>query len=149
LQMVDLSDLREAERALTALDSLCARYEEWILQQHAVVNGPDFPEEHRPAALRHLGDCQGCLTRMRGGVRLLRESPKAMRAFRLANRAMLLQQLHYALPLREWRPEKDGKLTIPPVSRPDIDNPPAGKGSWYPFQLAFILMNLRSLWNPE
>src|SRR5262249_9130019 len=49
--------------------------------------------------------------------------------------------------LREW--VASGKALVPekPVAWPDLTNPPEGKGTWRPFQIAFILINLCSLSN--
>jgi hypothetical protein len=59
-----------------------------------------------------------------------------------------MQQLHYNLAAnkrREWAP-KSGVLKLEDAyAAPDYSNPPKGKGLWRPFQLAFILMNLRSI----
>ena len=73
-------------------------------------------------------------------------------AFQYMNLAMLMQQLHYNLPLQTW--ESDGADDIclaNPVMLPDETNPDtwgeskSRYGKWRPFQLAFILMNLRSM----
>jgi hypothetical protein len=59
-----------------------------------------------------------------------------------------MQQLHYNLASngrRTWT-AKAGTLTLEqPYQVPDYVSPPKGKGIWRPFQLAFILMNLRSI----
>jgi helicase-like protein len=145
LRMLDLSDAGEPAPIVSRLNSLCDRYESWIEEQATKTQAPDFPKDCLKAAERHLENCRRCLERMRSGVALLEQDGTVMQAFRLANRAMLLQQLHYALPLREWQGKQGETPRIPQGHQPDINNPSAGKGSWYPFQLAFILMNLRSL----
>lgn len=144
LSMLTLSDLGDEAQVLPLLSSLCDRYEAWIAQREAEA---EALEDHglQEAAGQHLANCKLCLERMRLGIETLAEDPDAMLAFRLANRAMLLQQLHYALPLREWQAGKGGALQIAPVKFPDVERPPPQKGSWYPFQLGFILMNIRSL----
>ena len=83
------------------------------------------------------------------GLSLLQDDSRVMYAFRLANRAMLLQQLHYDLPLRTWTIPDRSSPEITPVKWPDPANPPPKLGSWRPFQIAFILMNLRSIAMPE
>ena len=62
------------------------------------------------------------------------------------NRAMLLQQLHYNLPLQKWVDDGNGYIKLEnPVERlPDIRDQNtwygdrARYGKWRPFQLAFI-----------
>ena len=147
LKMYDLSTLGDEAAIDPVLNSLCDKYEEWIEQQQATVDNPDFPQEFQKAALRHLANCWECLRRMRSGLDLLKADSTVMHAFRLANQAMLLQQLHYSLPLRTWTDISQKK--IDPVIWPDPTKPPSKLGSWYPFQIAFILMNLRSIAIPE
>lgn len=147
LKMYDLSTLGDEAAIDPVLNSLCDKYEEWIEQQQATVSNPDFPQEFQDAGLRHLDNCRECLRRMRSGLDLLKADSMVMRAFRLANHAMLLQQLHYSLPLRTWKDINQKK--IDPVTWPDPANPRRGLGSWYPFQIAFVLMNLRSIAIPE
>jgi len=145
LRMLDLADVAKAP---ALLDQLCEKYERWIEEREAEVKAADFPDGHLEAADRHLRACRECLKRMEKGVVLLRDDKDVRKAFALANRAMLLQQVHYSLPLREWQMDAQGTLNITPVALPDSENPPEGKGTWYPFQLAFILINLQSLADP-
>ena len=147
LKMYDLSTLEDEAAIEPVLNSLCDKYEEWIEQQQATVDNPDFPQEFQNAALRHLDKCWECLRRMRSGLDLLKANSTVMHAFRLANRAMLLQQLHYDLSPRPWTDISQKK--IDPVTWPDPTKPQSKLGSWRPFQIAFILMNLRSIAIPE
>jgi len=60
---------------------------------------------------------------------------------------MLAQQLHYSLATdkrRPWEVKNGAAILTEAYQPPDLDNPPPRKGKWRPFQLAFILMNLRS-----
>jgi hypothetical protein len=126
---------------------LASEYEKWIRQQEETVQTPSFPEDHRPAALRHLDLCAKCHERIVAGIALLKDDPDTRQAFAWMNRAMLMQQLHYNLAAnkrRTWTAKAGGLLLGEPYSVPDYDNPPKGKGLWRPFQLAFILMNLKS-----
>ena len=149
LKMYDLSTLGDEVSIAPMLNSLCNKYGTWIKQQQTSVDEPDFPQEFRDAALRHLADCRECLRRMRSGLELLQDDSQVMYAFRLANRAMLLQQLHYDLPLRNWTIPNGSPPEIEPVKWPNPADPPPRLGSWRPFQIAFILMNLRSIAMPE
>lgn len=91
---------------------------------------------------------------MRDGVSLLESNDKVLLAFQLMNRAMLLQQLHYNLPLQTWGVDETDSLFLEnPVEKlPDINDPETWYqkdkkvyGKWRPFQLAFVLINLRSM----
>jgi hypothetical protein len=119
LSMHDFSDRGDESRIVPTLEKLCAKYSVWIEEQGAKIEN-EVPEVHREAAERHLENCRACLARMRDGVELLRENEIVRRAFRLANRAMLSQQLHYELgtkrdPPRVWQ-KREGVLSIAPYT---------------------------------
>src|SRR5690606_15214419 len=85
---------------------------------------------------------------------LLKSNAKVHRAFRLMNKAMLLQQLHYGIDTRNWVVEKGAITGLEKADIPDLNDQstwqknPDGSlrvGSWRPFQIAFILINLHSM----
>ncbi len=154
LKMYDLSDYGDSALMLNTLSGLCNRYEQWIIEQEKIVATElaGGPTEWQSAAGRHLDNCRVCLTRMRNGIDLLKTDPLVQRAFRLMNRAMLMQQLRYSLKLREWQTEKGQAPFVAKIVYPDIHQPstwPEGLGSWRPFQIAFVLMNLKSMAQPH
>ena len=146
LSMLDFSDLKNEINPFENLKRLCDKYDEWIEEREAEAE--NLNEDLRKAADKHLKNCRECLGRMRTGVSVLETDKQAMTAFKLMNRAMLSQQLHYGLPLREHAKDETKNCVLPPVTFPDLSNPPANKGKWYPFQLAFILMNVACLADP-
>lgn len=143
LSMLEFSDLKQETNPLETLRALCDKYENWIIERE--TEAENLETVLRPAADTHLENCRECLGRMRKGVSVLANDKSAMIAFRLMNRAMLSQQLHFALPLREYKKDESRNVAIPPVIFPDLSNPGDKKGKWYPFQLAFILMNIACL----
>ena len=145
LSMLELSSLKPESDPFPVLNSLCDKYEAWIGKRKAEVLNVE--EQLRSVAEKNLKNCQNCLRRMRSGIKTLQRDEQAMRAFRLMNEAILRQQLHYSLELREWK-KVDDKRDISPVQFPDPEKPIKNKGSWYPFQLAFILMNINSINDP-
>lgn len=147
LSMLEFSDLKNETNPLETLRALCDKYEDWIKEREAEAES--LETVLRPAADAHLKNCRECLGRMRKGVSVLERDKRAMLAFRLMNRAMLSQQLHFALPLREHKKDESKNCSLPPVSFPDLFNPGDKKGKWYPFQLAFILMNVACLADPS
>lgn len=160
LSMYEMSDFGNEKATLSNLKLLCDKYESWINEQEnlsSMLSG-----EFRETATRHIAICRTCLTRMRNGIGLLEEKQDVRRAFNLMNRAMLMQQLHFNIPLREWYFDKeDESWKIPDTVLPDIHTPSTWRywnpqqkrntklGNWYPFQIAFILMNLKSIALPE
>lgn len=146
--------LADDDAAQTVKDcrALADAYLAWIETQAATAAEPDFPVEHKAAASRHLGLCRECYRRIIDGIVLLEVNADARRAFAWMNRAMLMQQLHYDLASknrREWEARAGALSVKSPYQPPDLDNPPPNKGRWHPFQLAFILMNLRSIVEPD
>ncbi|MCZ6680772.1 MAG: helicase, partial [Candidatus Poribacteria bacterium] len=95
---------------------------------------------------RHLDECARCAKRMRQGLDYLKQDAKALQAFQLANYAILLQQIRSRREPR--KAEFDSKTKRISFSEgytdPDPLNPPEGRGTWRPFQIAFLLMTVRS-----
>lgn len=150
LKMFDLSDLSGADIALN-LVKLNSEYETWINTQEEIAKG-ELQDELLRTAMRHIESCRSCLSRMQEGIKLLKSNEKVNRAFKLMNRAMLLQQLHYGIETRTYIIEKGNIIGLKDTMIPDINDSSTwkpGLGSWRPFQLAFILMNLNSMLDAE
>ena len=105
------------------LAEFCQCYSDWIVAQELRI--ASLSPEHHETARRHLDTCRQALNRMSQGAELLANDPEALLAFRLANRALWLQN--------EWKRRGD------PEIRPLV---------WRPFQLAFGLLCLRSTSDP-
>lgn len=136
--VLDMDDLAKAtDVEFTAkLGVLADAYEKWIERQEKRVDDPvERLADYRIPAKGALENCRKALKRIREGIELLSSNPQAADAFRFANRAMHLQRVHSEFAERKRRGEKP-KLE-------DIDIPK--NRSWYPFQLAFILINLPSI----
>lgn len=152
LDMLELSDLGDESKTIIELTKLCDEYEKWISKLNAEIGSIS----DKGTASRHINNCKECLSRMRDGVSLLKSSKDVMLAFRLMNRAMLLQQLHYNLPLQTWSLTQDEQLILENKieSLPDINDRSTWYGDkvygkWRPFQLAFVLINLRSMYERD
>ncbi len=150
LKMFDLSDLSSKD-VTENLVKLNSTYEGWIIEQEEIAK-KELNEEYQEAARTHIQNCRSCLARMKSGVELLNTNGKVNRAFRLMNRAMLLQQLNYSIDTRAWIVENNNIIGLKDATIPDINDSSTwkpGLGSWRPFQLAFILMNLNSMLDAE
>jgi len=146
LKMFDLSDLSEKD-ITTNLVKLNAEYEGWIDKQDEIANA-ELKDELLETALRHIDSCRLCLQRMKEGVEVLKSNEKVNRAFKLMNRAMLLQQLHYSIETRNWILDKGNITGVKDAVIANINDSSTwkpGLGAWRPFQLAFILMNLNAM----
>ena len=136
LDMRSLADLDKIELE-QALLTLVDDYAAWIDDQRARVgkeiNGYDDPSNDA------LDRCKTTLERLRAGLKVLLAEPKALEAFRFANRAMALQRVRGIYALKRRRGEE---LTFDSV---DVRN----NRSWRPFQLAFLLLSIPSLADPK
>ena len=90
---------------------------------------------HEQPGRAALQRCRETLRRIEDGLELLVEDEQAAEAFRFANLAMWQQRIHTILSLKKRRDEQ--------VDERSIDVP--ANRSWYPFQLAFVLLNLRGI----
>ncbi|MFE4753569.1 helicase-related protein [Streptomyces mirabilis] len=130
LSMLGLAKKPDAE-ILAALEDLATGYELWIdrkaVEADALTGG-----QHEKAAREQVTACREALDRIREGIGLLRTKPDLMRAFRLANQAMAEQRARSA-----W---VKGGL----VGAPDPTD-----GRWRPFQIAFVLLCLAGIDDPD
>jgi Helicase conserved C-terminal domain len=133
--------------AWQSLENLSAEYAAWIQRGRDQVAALDA--RFGPVATRHLNACDACLGRINAGISLLRNDARVRRAFRLANLAMLLQQigtkqlarrpLHWNMTLRLVGPE--GHYWSPwDIYQQNQESDRLG--SWRAFQIAFLLLSL-------
>ncbi|MFG2950458.1 helicase-related protein [Streptomyces adustus] len=118
---------------VSALTRLLQGYQEWIEEREeearALAGTP-----HQAAAGRQLELCRLALGRMRRGVALLDDDrrPDVLAAFRWANQSMAQQRARTA-----WI--KQGRNGEPQVEA----------GKWRPFQIAFMLLCLEGIVDPN
>jgi hypothetical protein len=136
LDMLSLADLERAELG-EALKTLVDDYGAWIGDQRARV-GESITGYDAPAN-EALDRCKTTLERLRAGLKVLLSDPKALDAFRFANRAMAQQRVRGIYALKRRRGEV---VTFESV---DIRK----NRSWRPFQLAFLLLSIPSLADPN
>lgn len=131
-QVLSMKYLSESESVsiISSLRSFIQAYQVWISKQRNAISKLD--EKYRNTAEKNIEKCQDAYLRMKHSVDLLESSSKgdvrAIRAFRLANEAMLMQRRQT---LRKAHKSFE-----------------ADKVTWYPFQLAFILHELSSFIDP-
>ncbi len=137
LGMKDLSEVKDADFH-KELGALVDAYEDWIKAQQAKISDPaEGLEEFEEAAKESLSRCSVALKRIREGLDLVTTNPAAAEAFRFANLAMHLQRAHTLAAEAKRRGETIDWNKFETTEKP----------SWYPFQLAFILLNLPSITN--
>ena len=141
---------KDNAQALERCRRLADEYRAWIESEQTKVNDPSFPPLHKTAATKHLEKCRECHRRILDGMALLESDADMCQAFAWMNQAMLMQQVHYDLATnhkRDWSFQHGALELSTPYHAPALNAP--GKGRWRPFQLAFILMNLRSMTERE
>lgn len=143
---VSMKELAEGtSEGQTQVETVLRLYSEWIDARKAEI--AELPTRFRDAARRHMALAEAALDRMRTGWQLVGSDQTAQRAFRWANEAMLYQQVRSNFPLREVERGKDDVLRVKGTHpAPDI---PQGRGTWRPFQIAFILASLPELVDPS
>lgn len=126
LKMETLAELKDGEDAQKQLGAFVAHYKKWIVEQGK--KAPGSPKRRKETADELLHQAGRAADRIQEGIDLLAD-PQCLEAFRIANKAMAAQgrrrlALQLNKPAAEITPE------------------------WRPFQLAFILMNLRGITDP-
>jgi hypothetical protein len=126
LSMDNLAALKDAAEASAKLNPLVSAYQEWINAQAAGV--PMSPAKRKETGEELLDRARYAAKRIQAGIDLLAD-PECLDAFRIANKCM-------ADAARQRRGVMLQK------------NPAEVKPMWHPFQLAFILMNLKAIAEP-
>ena len=152
VSMRELAGLIEGRDGLNQVDRLVHEYRKWIAALDQTVLS--IPEEQRPTATALLSLCRDCASRMDEGLRLLREASAegqlVREAFRLANQAMLMSQLRAAIPTRTCSSEAGGSASwTPPAPAIDLTDDDGRRGYWRPFQIAFLVMSLAGVVDPD
>lgn len=143
VSMAPLAGLDPDDDGFATLQELLRLYEAWIVEQE--VKAESLDEVYQDAAWRHIALCRAALDRMKDGLDYLHSSEQALFAFRLANHAILLQQIQSVGNVRQLSVSNQKRIRFSePLEKPDISNIPVRRGKWRAFQIAFILMNLRS-----
>ena len=143
ISMARLADLDGSDDWLEDCRSLVTRYRNWIDIQRLKAN--ELPDEHTEAAYRHLHNCDEAADRIAAGIDLLQRDDQVAKAFKLANHAILLQQLRSRSNPREVVINSKGRFSvIDPLEVPEWHEL-SGRGQWRPFQIAFILAALSSV----
>src|SRR5262245_36562982 len=134
LSMKELAETPDGELA-PKLNPLAEAYEQWIAEQEQKI--PDLAGEYKSAAQQAVANCKTTLNRIKEGIALTSANPEASESFRFANRAMYMQRTQ-SLKAMKRRGGQDATLSS------SEENP-----TWYPFQLAFLLLNLPGLTDPN
>lgn len=140
---LDMQRLAEMDRAelVRSLKLMTGDYSAWIKEQAKRI-GKDV-NGHDQAAKTALEKCELINQRLEEGIASLADEANgnALEAFRFANRAMAKQRVQSIYALERRRGNKD-------VSLEKLWSNPQNY-SWRSFQLAFVLLSIPALANPE
>ena len=126
--------------------AIVEHYRAWI--KHRRDETSRLPPEHRAAAERHLAQCDASARRIEEGIELLGRDTQIAEAFKLANHAILLQQLATRPTPRQVTIDQEGRFSIDePLVVPE-GGQETSRGYWRPFQIAFLLSALASAADP-
>lgn len=125
------------EDLLGDYEKLISAYDCWIDE----LDSENLPERYSAAKVRVINRLKIASQRMQKGIALLRRSEDAFTAFRLANKAMLMQMIHTS---KSYAGQSKGRNWG--YVKPEYDNEDIRKNyKWRPFQLAFQLLVLESM----
>ncbi|MBP5974342.1 helicase [Brasilonema sp. CT11] len=128
LSMEALADAPDAQTVRRMVNPMVTSYTQWIIDQQAAA--PSDPQQAR-VATDLLNRARKICERIAAGLQAL-DDPLVFEAFQIANRVIAIA--------RRQRLTHDTNNISPE------DFPPP---KWRPFQLAFLLLNLVSITNPE
>lgn len=139
LDMKMLAEAKSAEQIVSALEPIVASYETWIAATEKAGLAPDIQGDAqlRDAAKVNLERCKECAVRMRAGLGLLQQDGHVLAAFQFANQAMWDQRIHSL-----WSAANRRRGKVEGVAA-DFDQ--SDNRTWRPFQMGFILLNLRGI----
>lgn len=139
-----LAGLDPNDDGFAALDRLVSEYEAWINSRSAELAG--LPNQFHLAGRRHLDMCSACAQRMRDGLSYLRNDSTAREAFRLANLAILIQQVRARREPRLANFDASAAKVVfdDTYETTDLSSERACACAWRAFQISFLLMSLRS-----
>ncbi|TVS21127.1 MAG: hypothetical protein EA424_00470 [Planctomycetaceae bacterium] len=126
LEMESLAVLRDGADAQAQLGAFVSNYKTWIATQRGSL--ANLSPHRRDTAEELLHRANIAASRIQAGIELL-DDPQCLDAFRIANKAMAAQGRR-RLALQGGKPPEQ---IVP---------------AWRPFQLAFLLMNLKGIADP-
>lgn len=134
--VLDMKQLAEADDHAAKLMPLVTAYEEWIEERaREAADGARGLDAYEKPAGDSLDLCRKAARRIRAGLDLLAGDETAAEAFRFMNRAMWQQRVRtiYSDSVRQKKKADEAEIDVP------------ANRTWYPFQMAFILISLPGL----
>ena len=148
-QTLQLSYLAKDEldqsKLISNLSKLVKYYKLWIENQKLIQVDQDYLEDKTSIISR----MEKSAARIQEGVELL-TNPTIFEVFKLANMAMLMSMCHAdRIEGKNRSDKKEGPFELGDADTKQIDYLAQTDKKWRPFQLAFFLQVLPSLWNED
>ena len=140
LDMMKFSE--DIDFATNEIKKLIDKYTVWLENEKLKTN--DLDQEFKEVSELNIKKATDNLDRINEGLEILKTDKVIQDAFMFMNKAMAQQQFHYKLST-----EKDFEYKND-LNKIDYGNEllKIGKGKWYPFQIIFIILNIKSFSNP-
>jgi len=120
------------------LKKLTTKYSKWLDTES--TKGEQMQNEFfKLASKKNVEKGKKILERIEEGIKILENDKNAQKAFQFMNQSMYLQQAHH----------KILKKTFSNNMNYDQVLNETGKGNWHPFQIAFIVLNIKSFTEPQ
>lgn len=148
LSMKNLSDYSQLSKdeVILNLNIIANLYDNWIKGLKREIDVfKEKNERFRKAATRQIEQCEICSSRIKKGIKILSENNQAYLAFQLMNRALMMQRVQANKSRKERYPD-DEDIPYPVVNLKKVS---ANEAKWRPFQIAYILMCLESIVDPN
>jgi hypothetical protein len=158
LSMLLFTNTDNRSKVKNVFSQLIDQYQSWIQKAEDSISLISNVELKRRAN-DNISNCRKLMRRLLVGVDLL-DDDLVWKAFNLMNKAMLFQQIRHSIEDRQWTINND-TLSVSEISLPKIEDPTTWPdydpkltsnirlGKWRPFQIAFVLMNLISIVDPN
>lgn len=147
LSMKNLSDYSSLSKdeIMTNLRYILTLYNDWI--EGLKLESKNFDGIFKKSSLKHIQECEICSSRINRGIEILAENENAFLAFGLMNRALFMQRIQSNI-VEEYK-ERFPNDEEHPFKDINFKDETYDKGVWRAFQLAYILMCLESIVDPN
>ena len=137
IDMVDVEEAADPRALYDLLKDIPEKYSRWIQAEASAARGID--DEFKGALDENVRSCNRARDRIHDGLEMLLDPARrdVYDAFKAANLAMLWQRSRYKWALERSKTGRRGAGPPDPMIR--------GNNAWRPFQVAFLLMNLRGM----
>jgi hypothetical protein len=152
----NLSRFGKFDEGIESLKNLHKNYSQWI--DKLEIESKKLNSDYNDASSIIIRNCRVSVDRIDKGINLIKNNDEIKLAFQIANEAIMYQQYRTSLPSRSIKFDDNGnpikgkkgfEFTSEYNSNFDLNSEEYQKKKWRPFQIAFILMNLESLAEPE